>query len=928
MTPERWRQVDSLYHAALEQAPEGRAAFLRDSCRGDEDLRRELESLLARDASAEGLFDRPPWEAEANLIEAHDTSTFLSAGMLLGPYKIEAPLGAGGMGQVYKARDTRLGRAVAIKILAEQFSGRFAREARAISALNHPHICTLHDVGDNYLVMELIEGETLAERLKKGALPMEHVLEYAGQIAGALAAAHARGIIHRDLKPGNIMLTKSGVKVLDFGLAKSHQDETLTSPEAVMGSPAYMAPEQRDGKECDARTDIYALGLVLYEMATGGRIVREQERTISGVPAQLAPIIERCIACDPEDRWQSAKDVKMVLEWASKSQAALVVAKSTWPWILLTAVLLTIIAAGALWAWFRASGTAPLRPLIRLDAEIPPDTPLATNNDGGMLAISPDGSRLAFTLRGPDGKIRLHTRLLRENQVTPLAGTENAHSPFFSPDGQWIGFFANSKLKKIPFFGGGAVALCDVPTSSGASWSTDGNIVFTPTIYTGLSRVSSEGGIPVPLTNPKQLAGVGGYRFPQMLPGNEAVLFTTLVNSPRSDNDSADIDVVSIKTGQLKTLQHGGYSGRYVVTPNGSGRLIYLRHGTLFAAPFNIERLEVTGTPVPVLEKVTSGTGGGNFAFSSSGTFVYLAGEEQQGYRKVFWADASGKTQPLEATPAGYLSPRFSPDGKRLAFAIARHNGSDLWVKDLDRDTPSRLTFLDGISWFPVWTPDGKNIIFKYNNAISCIRSDGAGQPQPLTHGGDTPRSISPDGKRLAYLHYADPYHPEVVTAPIEGDSDHLRLGKPEVFLGAGLADSSPMFSPDGRWMVYVSSESGSAEVYVRPFPGPGGRWQISSHGGLFPVWSRVGKELLYQAPDQRLMAVSYTAQGNSFVAAKPRVWSDARVMSPYLNTLGWDLAPDGKHIAGILEPAFGSLTFLLNFFDELERRVPAGSSR
>jgi serine/threonine-protein kinase len=568
-----------------------------------------------------------------------------------------------------------------------------------------------------------------------------------------------------------------------------------------------------------------------------------------------------------------------------------------------------------------------LRPLIRLEAEIPADTPLAINNGGGLLAISPDGSRLALTLAGGDGKVRLYTRLLRESQFAPLAGTEDASFPFFSPDGQWIGFFADRKLKKISYSGGGPVTLCDAPSPGGASWGDDGNIVFTPSLITGLMRVSSEGGVPAALTNPKPVADDFGHRFPQVLPGSQAVLFTTHNNGPRSDNDTASISVLSIKTGQIKTIQQGGYSGRYVATPSGHGRLIYMRRGTLFAAPFNLDRLAVTGPPAPVLEKITSGGGGGNLAFSSTGTFVYLAGDTQQGYWKIFLADVSGKAQPLDATAAPYYSPRFSPDGKRLAFSIARANGSDLWVKDLDRDTPpSRLTFLAGLNALPVWTPDGKSIIFKHESAMSWIRSDGAGEAQPLTSGRETPRSISPDGKRLAFLSYVrDRYHPDIVTAPLEGNSDHLRLGKPEVFLKAPLGDSSPMFSPDGKWLAYMSTESGSAEIYVRPFAGPGGRWQISTGGGTFPVWSPDGRELLYQALDQRLMAVSYTVRGESFNADKPRVWSDRRVMSPFAGLTGWDLAPDGKHVAGILAPSFGPLTFLLNFFDELERRSPPG---
>ncbi len=934
MEPSRWKQIEDLYHAALECEPGERAELL---ARADPELRGEVLSLLAQDSSKTGALDRPAWAGVTGLSPVDSTVALITPGTQLGPYKIEGPLAAGGMGQVFCGVDTRLGRPVAVKTSREQFSARFEREARTISSLNHPHICTLYDIGPNYLVMELCEGETLAARLKRGKLSVEETVRYGAQIADALAAAHAKGITHRDLKPGNVMLSKAGIKVLDFGLAKSPQDLTLTATSMVMGTPAYMAPEQREGKECDARTDIYALGLVLYEMATGKRTEAGQPQPVGSLPAELAPIVERCIAADPDDRWQSAKDLKAVLEWSLKTPAAPLRVKSRRSWITSSAIVLfAMVAAGALWGWWRAMRPPALRPLLRLEAEIPPETPFATSNERGVVAISSDGSRLALTLRGADGKIRLYTRLLRENMFSVLAGTENASSPFFSPDDQWIGFFADGKLKKISALGGGAITLCDAPIPAGASWGDDGNIVFTPTRASALVRVSSSGGAAAPLTKlipPNDW----GHRFPQVLPGSKAVLFTTHDNGQRSDNDNADIDVFSIKTGQRKTVQSGGYSGRYVATPSGSGRLIFLRHGTLFAAPFDIESLVVTGTPIPVIEKVTSGGGGGNFAYSSNGIFVYIAGEAQYGYWKIFSMDAAGELLSLDLPLAAYLSPRFSPDGKRLAFSIARGNGSDVWVKDLDRDAPSRLTFLDGNNDNPVWTPDGKNIVFHFLNkfcgldnsgrAQFCdegmfwIRSDGAGEPQRLTNGATIPSSISPNGRRLAFV---QPGNGDIFTTQIEDSSARPRLGKPELFLKTRFLQASPRFSPDGRWLAYMSTESGMAEVYVRPFPGPGGQRQVSIGGGTFPTWSHDGHELLYQALDQKLMTVNYDARGDSFRVGRPRVWSNTRVMTVFGSYIGWDLAPDSKRVTTILQPLEGHLTFLLNFFDELERRVPA----
>jgi serine/threonine-protein kinase len=425
------------------------------------------------------------------------------------------------------------------------------------------------------------------------------------------------------------------------------------------------------------------------------------------------------------------------------------------------------------------------------------------------------------------------------------------------------------------------------------------------------------------------------HRWPQVMPGSQAVLFTAHVGS--NNYDDAHIDVFSPKTGQRKTVQRGGFFGRYLATPNGSGRLIYMHQNTLFAAPFDLDKLQVTGASVPVLEEVaSSGNGGGDFTLSPAGTLVYLAGRGQQGVWTISWVDRAGKRQPLQA-PGAYYTPRFSPDGKRLAFTMSGSQGFDLWVKDLDRDTPSRLSFLKGTNNWPVWTPDGKNIIFKSTDpgasGLYWIRADGAGEAQRLTDGkhDEFPYAISPDGKRLALSALGNGGSPDLYTALIEGEAAHPKLGKLELFLGTPFVEAYPAFSPDGRWLAYMSLESTTAEIFVRPFPGPGGRWQISTGGGSFPAWSRDGRELLFRGPDQRVMSVSYTAKGDSFIAGKPHLWSEVQVMT--FGTLStWDLAPDGKRMAVFLTDAADEkqkppthLTFLLNFFDELQRRAPAG---
>jgi serine/threonine-protein kinase len=907
----------------------------------------------------------------------------LTAGDTLGPYEILCSIGAGGMGEVYKARDTRLDRTVAIKVLPEHIAkredlrARFEREARAVASLNHPHICTLHDIGNQdgagYMVMEYLEGETLAARIGKGAIPLDQALKFATQIADALDRAHRAGVTHRDVKPQNIMLTRDGVKVLDFGLAKSTAaagptdatlSKALTTEGTVMGTPQYMAPEQFEGKEADSRSDIWAFGAVLYEMVTGqkafqgksyssliGAILSADPPPMSVrpfTPAWLERLVRRCLAKDPEDRWQTMRDI--VIELRTPPQEAAVAGPSKTarlPWTMAGALALAFGISGV--GWYNATRPVPPRPLMRLNVEIVPDTPLARVDvgatfGGNMLALSPDGARLAITLRGADGKVRLHTRLLNQSQVTPLAGTENGDAPFFSPAGDWIGFFAEGKLKKISVEGGAAVTLCDAPSGRGGSWGDDGNI-FAALSTTGvLSRIPSTGGTPVPVTQLN--AGEVTHRWPQVLPGSQAVLFTAAAGVSASGYDDANIDVISFRTGERKTIQHGGFSARYLADAtgsNGTGHLIYLHQSTLFAAPFHPGRLASTGSPASVLEDVSSTlAAGGDFAFAQNGTFVYLSGKGPQAGWSISWVDSSGKTQPLHAPPGQYFSPRFSPDGKRLAFSMRTGKGSDIWVKESDRDTPSRLSFLPGINRDPVWAPDGKNIVFASGNQAQAasglygVRSDGSGEAKRLTEGKftPTPASFSPNGKRLAIVQTGNSGSFDIFTMPVEADPAPgalgVRLGKAELFLGTPFGEVSPAFSPDGRWLAYVSNESGTNEVYVRPFPGPGGRWQVSTGGGRLPLWSREGRELLFEALDQRVMVVNYTAQGGSFAAGKARVWAETRLRSTGLSP-NYDLAPDGKRLAAFLaDDAHGEkqpthLTFLLNFFDELRRRAPAG---
>ena len=874
------------------------------------------------------------------------------------------------MGEVFRARDSKLKRDVALKVLPAAFSrdadrmARFQREAQVLASLNHPNIAQIYGVEENAIVMELVEGEVL-----RGPLPLHEALDIARQIAEALEAAHEKGIVHRDLKPGNVLVTPDGVvKVLDFGLAKiveqsacsgdisSSPTLSIQATEAgvIMGTAGYMAPEQAAGRPLDKRADIWSFGVVLWEMLTGKALFAGEtvSHTLANVlrgdidfnqlpqstPPAVKGLLRRCLERNAKSRLRDIGEARIAIQdylanpgeqVAQKASAPVSARRVVAPWAI-TAIL-TIVAAVLVW---RATRPAPLRAFIRLSAEIAPDLSMSRGSTGAFMALSPDGSRIALAMGGSDGKTRLCTRLLRQNQVTQLEGTEDAGTPFFSPDGQWIGFAAAGKLKKIPVEGGAAVTLCDVTDLRGASWGDNGTIVLTMAPAADLSQVSSAGGTPAPLTkrNPEEVT----HRWPQVLPGSHAVLFTSHTNFGAIGNyEDANIEVVLPKTGERKIIQRGGYSGRYLAASEGAGYLVYMRRNTLFAASFDLNRLAITGPPVPVLEDVgADDRAGGDFTFSQTGTLAYLPGKEVTDWT-ISWLSVSGKTQPLHAVPGMYLTPRLSPDGKRLAFAIGNGSGSDLWVKDLDRDTLYRLTFLHGNNRAPVWTPDGKTIVFVSDDSkapgLYWIHSDGSGEAQKLLDGkGIAAHSISPDGKRLA-LSTTGNRSNDILTAPFEGDPGHVKLGRPELFLGTPFTEDDPVFSPDGHWLAYVSSESGRFEVYVRPFPGPGGRWQISTGSATSPRWLRDGQELLFEGPDRRIMAVRYAAKGDTFTAGTPRVWSEIRLRNLAFSAK-FDPAPDGKRVVAFLasdeqnQKPITHLMFLLNFVDEIQRRMPGRS--
>jgi Tol biopolymer transport system component/predicted Ser/Thr protein kinase len=858
----------------------------------------------------------------------------MKPGDKLGPYEILSPLGAGGMGEVWKARDTRLNREVAIKFSNEKFTDRFEREAKSIAALNHPNICQLYDVGENYLVMELIEGESL-----QSPLPIKTALDYARQIADALEAAHEKGIIHRDLKPANIKVTEAGaVKVLDFGIAKwtaspggdpenSPTSTMATLAGAVLGTAAYMAPEQARGKAVDKRADIWAFGVILYEMIAGKRpfagetvsdvvaaaLAREPDFEI--IPEPPRSIIEKCLRKDPRLRWRDIGDVRMALD--EKPAIAPATPRRNLFAIALAVALVAAITAG-FFGWWRSirANDQPLRPLVRLDVDLGPDVSLGNETP----VLSRDGTRIAYPSRG-----RIYVRRFDQAEPVELAGAQGGAHPFFSPDGQWVAFFTAGKLRKVSVDGGDPVDLCPLGGNVFGTGSWDENGIVAENSLAGLFRVPADGGAASRLTVTDQHHGEFHHAYPQILPGGKSVLFTVVPQDARLDR--ANIEVVSIADHQRKTILTGAWFARYTPT----GHLIFLKLGTLFAVPFDLDRLEPHGTPTAVLSGVVyfSSNSTTAFEFSSappqSGVALYRAGGGPAD-GTVQSIEASGRMQPVFAKPDAYQHPRFSPDGKRLALIVQ----SNVYVFDTARETMTRLTFNDEASHEPTWTPDAQYIVFRRPaGGIGWVRTDGGGASQILTQSANSqfPQSFTPDGKTLVYSEFAAGGF-DLFTVPIRSDPQGLHAGAPEVFLNSPFNERNATFSRDGKWIAYFSDESGAYECYVRSFPDRGAKWQISTQGCFYPVFARTSNEISYRTPDGRLMLVSYTVNNGTFAAAKPRPWSGVQIAYGASDSHNYELAPDGKRVISVVpakpQDAGGNhIVLLLNFFDELRRRAP-----
>ncbi len=918
-------------------------------------------------------------------------------GKTLGHYQITNQIGKGGMGEVFQAKDQVLGRDVAIKVLPDEFArdadrvARFQREAKVLASLNHTNIAAIYGLeqsdGTNFLVLELVEGQTLADRIKAGPIPVEESLKLALQIAEALEAAHEKGVIHRDLKPANIKVTPDGkVKVLDFGLAKAYAgdreevnlsnsptlSDAATQQGVILGTAAYMSPEQARGKSVDKRADIWAFGCVLFEMIAGrasfsgkdvtdilAAVIRSDPEWIS-LPAnlhgRLREVLERCLKKDAKDRYRDIFDVKIDIQKVLADPGGVFVQPVTaveprtklrtmLPWVAVTAILCTIIAGVAVWYLKPTPAPEPKR-VMRFEYELPAGQQFNRNEAGAtqyQVAVSPDGSRFVYaTTEG------LYLRSVEALDARMIAGTDKGSTQaFFSPDGQWIGYWSQSerKLKKVAISGGAPVDLCDTGLAViGASWDSDNTIVYSDLLGGGIKRVSANGGTPESLTKVSivDFAKSGVPIIPQMLPDGKTLLFTNAFS--QTDTAKMQIVVQSLKSGERKVLLKSGAAARYLPTGHLVYGLVNNNVANLLAVPFDLDKLEVTGGPVSILEGIRGG------AFSNSGTLVYVSqpriaaetkgqtGATGSSKRTLVWVNRQGKEEPLAAAPNEYTFPGISPDGTRVALSAGASGNSDIWIWDIARETMTRLTFEEGDDGVPLWTPDGKRIVYYSGREVApgiyWKPADGTGEAQKLSGSPPDrfsfPYSWSKDGRTLVLW--------EITPAPLQTDigmlsmeDDHARKS----LLQGKYNENYPEISTDGKWMAYASNESGKYEVYVHAFPDVNkGRWQVSTTGGDSPLWSPDGKELFYRNGDS-FMAVEVGTE-LAFKAGKPKFLFKGTYFSsgaPFDYTY-WDIHPDGKRFlmiklpgsTGATPPAAApqsKINIVVNWFEELKQRVP-----
>lgn len=830
----------------------------------------------------------------------------LSAGMRLGPYEILEPVGAGGMGEVYRARDTRLDRTVAIKTLPEPLSSspelhqRFEREARAVSSLSHPHICALYDIGNHegvdYLVMEFLEGETLSDRLRKGPLPIDEILQRATEIADALDKAHQLGLVHRDLKPGNIMLTKSGAKLLDFGLAKSmpSTDEatsataapTVTSPlttkGTIVGTYQYMSPEQLEGRDVDARSDIFAFGAVLYEMASGQKafegksqagvfaaILEREPPSITATQPNMPPALDRliktCLAKDPNDRRQTMHDVALDLKWIGEGGSRVGVpvkvssrrrSRERFAWIVAAALFLAAIALG--YAYYSAVHKEVR--VVRSTVPAPGNAEFfVVSNIPGPVKVSPDGRTLVFAAKEEGGQPHLWVRELDSDDARPLPGTEGATYPFWSPDSRTIGFFADEKLKKIDASGGPVLTLCTAENGKGGTWNRDGVILFAPLHNSAIHRVPAAGGESTPVTAVDTLSEQLSHRHPHFLPDGNTFLYLARSYAPEEPDA---IMIGSLEEDEARLLRRGESNVAYA-----SGHLLYMQEGALMGQPFDPDRCEFIGDAFPVAQEVRylSGARAGVFSASQNGVLAYLSGAGEEAYELV-WYNRTGEIIGILGGRADYSQPRISPDGEHVAVLLTDPvlSTTDIWILDVSSGIRTRFTFDRADEETVLWSPDGSRIIFSSSRNGQhdlYVKSFTGTESEELLLESENDKfasSWSEDGRYILYDEDGD-----IWALPLFGDR------KPFTVLNTEHDEEFGKFSPDGRWIAYQTDIAGHSEIYVTPFPEAGRKWQVSAGGGFMPWWAPEANAITYVGNDMFLKIVEVDAHGSSFRVGK-----------------------------------------------------------
>jgi serine/threonine protein kinase len=960
MDAERWRKIEELYHASLEVGEDQRGAFLQNACQDDQGLRREVESLLSHEARAVDFIETSAFEIAARLMaEDGDKSVCVEAdpvqiGAVVSHFRVGEKLGRGGMGVVYRAEDISLGRSVALKFLSSdtardfQSLERLRREARAASALNHPNICTIYEIGthgeQSFIAMELVEGETLEQRLQKGALSTEQVLRCATQIARALGKAHKAGFIHRDLKPANIMLTKAGAKLMDFGIAKhapapaklTPQEPKLTGDGTIFGTLHYMAPEQLEGTEADARSDIFSLGEVIYEMATGAPAFSGKSRAslIASIlttepppmrarqpmtPSALERTVRKCLAKDPEERWQNASDLAVELQWIAEGgtdpvQPAIVNPRQRERlYGAIALLLMAVMACGFSYSrWTRP-------PVAVLIAQVPPPHNVQFRFSGGLdfqsLALAPDGHAVAFGGIDEAGKIMLWLRPFDTAEAHPLLGTENAGNLFWSPDSRTIGFFADGKLKTIDASGGATNIIADVPYDMGGNWTRDGTIVFSD-FAKGLFEVKAG-------ASPVLLVKVDGVKIhscakPQFLPDGKHLIYFI-------DSDDAELKgtwLASLDGKRERLLTRG------VAATFSSGFLLYVRGDALMAQVVNPSSGELKGDPQPLVDHVSVGPGGALFAVSENRLLYQAAGQGNS--KQLTWFDRNGRKVDVVGEAGDYFDLRLSPDEQKLALN-AGSPYSDIWVDEMAHPAQNRLTIDPGADHgLPVWSPDSRQIVYaqlsgKGTHGMYEKRANGVGAGELLlaaenSEVGVLPTSWSHDGKFLLFSHGTIPQPSGLWILPMTGER------KPRQVPNAPESGEDGQFSPDSKWIAFTSRESGTDEIYVIPFDEAsfansisnatsvgGSKWQISAHGGRSPRWRGDGKEIYWLSPRGQIMAAKIENRDGGFEVHPPetvlRAGIEMVIFEPY------DVTRDGKKfIVNMPSDQDDSLTLLVNW--------------